>query len=211
MKLLTPKDRTMSMKTVLYALAALLFLSLPTANAEAAEKKQAEASFAMGCFWCAEHAFEKIDGVIDVVSGYEGGSKETATYEQVSKGNTGHIEAVRVTYNPEKVSYEKLLEVFWDNVDPFDAEGQFCDKGSQYAAVIFTATAEEEKAARKSLKDLQARHPDRIVAVKIRDASPFYPAEAHHQDFAKNNKNKYEMYSFGCGRERKLKKIREGN
>ena len=204
------------MRTFCRTIVAVLLLSAPFithANARVvmAQDTPTQASFAMGCFWCAEHAYEKIDGVKDVVSGYEGGAKETATYDQVSRGDTGHFETVMVTYDPAKVTYQKLLDAFWDNVDPFDAQGQFCDKGEQYAAVIFVANADERKQAEDSLKALQARHPDKKVAVKILDAKPFYPAEAHHQDYAKNNKNSYEMYSFGCGRERTLKKIREEN
>jgi len=167
----------------------------------------AKASFAMGCFWCAEHDFEKISGVSDVVSGYEGGTKETATYDQVSQGTTGHFETVEVTYDPGKVTYEKLLQTFWDNVDPFDGEGQFCDKGKQYAAVIFVATPEERKIAQGQLDDLQARHKDKKVTVQILDAKAFYPAEEHHQNFADTNSVHYKLYRAGCGRDAKLEEL----
>lgn len=161
----------------------------------------------MGCFWCAEHDFESIDGVENVVSGYEGGTKETATYEKVSSGNTDHFETVQVTYDPEKVTYEELLTVFWDNIDPFDAAGQFCDKGKQYSAVIFTASEEERKAAQASLDALQARNKDKQVAVRIQPASEFYDAESYHQDYAENNKLRYKLYRQGCGRDARLNEL----
>lgn len=161
----------------------------------------------MGCFWCAEHDFEKVEGVTDVVSGYEGGSKETATYEQVSQGDTGHFETVEVTYDSTKTSYDKLLDVFWDNVDPFDSEGQFCDQGKQYAAIIFVANKEERKAAQAKLDALQARHKDKKVTVQILDAKPFYKAEEHHQNYADNNTVHYNLYRSGCGRDRRLKEL----
>lgn len=194
-------DRITRMKTIILSLAALLLFA-PYAHAETAK-----ASFGMGCFWCAEHDFQKVDGVKDVVSGYEGGAKETATYEQVSRGGTGHFEAVEVTYDPAKTSYEKLLQVFWDNVDPFDAEGQFCDKGSQYGAIIFVANETERKQAQASLDALQSRHKDQKVTVKILDSKPFYPAEAYHQDYADNNKMHYALYRSGCGRDDRLKEL----
>lgn len=191
------------MKTGFIALAALL-LSISPAKAETAK-----ASFAMGCFWCAEHSFEKVEGVIDVVSGYEGGTKETATYEQVSSGKTDHFEAVEVTYDNSKTSYDKMLNVFWDNVDPFDAAGQFCDKGTQYSAVIFVANDNERKIAQQSLEALQARHKDKTVAVKILDAKQFYKAEDYHQNYAENNKVRYGLYRTGCGRDKRLNELRE--
>ena len=193
------------MKTVFLALTALLFITVP------ARAETATASFAMGCFWCAEHDFEGVDGVSDVVSGYEGGTKETATYDQVSKGNTGHYETVRVTYDPTKVAYEKLLQVFWDNVDPFDGEGQFCDKGQQYSAIIFVSDKAERDLAEASLKALQGRHPDQTVMVRIEDSKPFYAAEAHHQDFAENNKVHYRLYRAGCNRDGRLEELKNAN
>ena len=191
------------MKKILIALFVLMLSALP------AKAETTKAGFAMGCFWCAEHAFEKIEGVSSVVSGYEGGAKETATYEQVSKGDTGHFETVEVTYDPEKTSYDKLLEIFWDNVDPFDGEGQFCDKGQQYSAVIFVGSKAERSAAQKSLDALQARHKDKQVTVKILDAKEFYPAEEYHQDYAENNKVRYGLYRSGCGRDGRLKELRQ--
>lgn len=184
--------------------AVLLFLCLTSFPAFAESKT---ADFAMGCFWCAEHDFEKLKGVESVVSGYEGGTKETATYEQVSSGNTGHFETVRVTYDPAKIQYKELLNVFWDNVDPFDAAGQFCDKGKQYSAVIFAANEDERKTAQESLDALQSRHKDKKVTVQVLKASEFYPAEDYHQDYAENNKIRYNMYRQGCGRDQRLEAI----
>lgn len=191
------------MKTYLLALAALLFLTSPV------HADNAKASFAMGCFWCAEHDFSKVEGVVDVVSGYQGGTQETATYDQVSTGRTDHYEAVEVTYDPAKVSYEKLLQVFWDNVDPFDGEGQFCDKGKQYSAIIFVANKQEREAAEKSLTALQSRHPEQKVTVQIEEAKPFYAAEAKHQDFAENNKMHYKLYRAGCNRDERLEELKQ--
>ncbi len=189
------------MKLFFLSLAAL-FLLVPSAHAATAK-----ASFAMGCFWCAEHDFEKVDGVSDVVSGYEGGTKETATYDQVSTGATGHFETVEVTYDPAKTTYEKLLDVFWNNVDPFDGEGQFCDKGKQYAAIIFVDTKAERDAAQKSLDELQSHRLGQKVTVQILDAKPFYPAEEHHQNYADNNSVHYNLYRKGCGRDARLDEL----
>lgn len=190
------------MKTLFLALASfIIFIAPARADTE-------QAIFAMGCFWCAEHDFKKVDGVTDVVSGYTGGTKETATYDQVSSGKTDHVEAVAVTYDPAKISYQKLLRVFWDNVDPFDAEGQFCDKGKQYSAILFVRNESEKKLAEESLLALQTRHPHQEVVVKIEDAKPFYEAEAYHQDYAETNKARYEQYRKGCGRDARLKKVK---
>ena len=191
-------------KIIIFLSALFLFTALNPARAATAD-----ASFALGCFWCAEHDFEGIKGVKDVVSGYEGGTKDTATYDQVSRGDTGHFETVKVTYDPAVVTYDQLLGVFWDNVDPFDTEGQFCDKGAQYSAIIFTGNDAERDAARKSLTALQSRHPDQPVAVRILDAKPFYPAEAHHQNFADTNAVHYKLYRAGCGRDAKLEELRK--
>ncbi len=192
------------MKIIILILAFISSLS-------AAQAASRQAEFAMGCFWCAEHDFEKVEGVTDVVSGYEGGTKETANYEAVSSHKTGHYETVQVTYDPEKVSYERLLDVFWDNIDPFDAEGQFCDKGKQYSAIVFVKDDAEKALADNRLEALQARHGDRVVTVKILPAAPFYPAEAYHQDFAKNNAIRYGLYRSGCGRDTKLQELRGQN
>lgn len=168
--------------------------------------KRAEAIFAMGCFWCAESDFEKIPGVIDVVSGYTGGTTRNPTYEQVSYRETGHYEAVLVTYDPTKVRYGQLLKTFWSNVDPFDAAGQFCDKGTSYRAAIFPAEGVETIAANAS-RDYLVGHFKRDLATKVITRTKFYPAEDYHQDYYKTNPVRYNLYRKGCGRDNRLEAI----
>ncbi|OWV32271.1 peptide-methionine (S)-S-oxide reductase [Pacificimonas flava] len=164
------------------------------------------AYFAMGCFWCAEADFEKVEGVSEAVSGYAGGTTENPTYEQVSAGGTGHYEAVRVSYDPDVVGYGELLDIFWKNVDPFDPAGQFCDKGESYRAAIFPANAEERALARQSLERVEARF-GREVAVKIVEAPTFYRAEEYHQDYSDKNPLRYKFYRTGCGRDARLQEV----
>lgn len=188
-------------------LALLASITASHASAAAAKKpRQATAIFAMGCFWCAEADLEKLPGVISVVSGYTGGSAATANYEQVSYTETGHYEAVLVTYDPAKLRYSKLLAAFWKNVDPFDAAGQFCDKGSSYLSAIFPRTKSEIIAANASKKHLE-KHFKRKLATKIITRPPFYPAEDYHQDYYKVNPFRYSQYRYGCGRDARLKAI----
>ena len=171
---------------------------------------QSVATFGSGCFWCTESDFDKLPGVIATTSGYMGGKSEKPTYEQVSSGRTGHVEVVQVTYDPAKVTYEKLLEKFWHTVDPFDANGQFCDKGSQYRPVIFTHTPEQQKAAEASRDGAARTLAERFklpVAVKIEPAAAFTPAEEYHQDFYKKNAAHYSRYRLGCGRDARLEQI----
>jgi peptide methionine sulfoxide reductase msrA/msrB len=169
------------------------------------------AVFAGGCFWCTESDFEKVDGVIEVISGYTGGQQPNPTYEQVSAGNTGHIESVKVIYDPEKITYDKLLEIFWRHVDPTDAGGQFVDRGSQYRSAIFYATEEERQLAEASKKKLAASGPfKKSIATDILRLGPFYPAEAYHQDYYKNNPIRYNWYRSGSGRDRFLKEAWAG-
>ena len=174
-----------------------------TAQNQLAERT---AIFAMGCFWCAEADLEKLPGVTKVVSGYTGGKTKNPTYEQVSADTTGHYEAVKVTYNPAKISYGKLLSAFWKNVDPFDAAGQFCDKGSSYRAAIFPNGKGEMAAAEASLKHLEGVFK-RPLATKILPAGKFYPAEEYHQDYYKKNPVRYGYYRNGCGRDARLEEI----
>lgn len=170
-----------------------------------------EAVFAGGCFWCTESDFEKVDGVIEVVSGYTGGNLANPTYNQVSAGGTGHIEAVKVFYDPVKITYEKLLEIFWRHVDPTDAGGQFVDRGSQYRSAIFYATEEERQLAEASKKKLAASGPfKKAIATDILRLGPFYTAEAYHQDYYKNNPIRYNWYRSGSGRDRFLKEAWAG-
>lgn len=169
-----------------------------------------KAYFAGGCFWCMEEAFEKVDGVTSVVSGYMGGTVANPTYEQVSDGKTGHAESVEVTYDPAKVSYRKLLEAFWHNVDPLTPDAQFCDHGNQYRAEIFPSTPDEQKSAEDSKKtlELSQRFPAPIVT-RISPAATFYPAEDYHQDFYKKNPVRYKFYKFNCGRAQRLEELWE--
>jgi peptide-methionine (S)-S-oxide reductase len=166
----------------------------------------ARATFAGGCFWCMEGPFDKLDGVVSTTSGYTGGSVKNPSYEAVSLGRTGHTEAVQVVYDPARVSYDRLLHVFWRNVDPFDPGGQFCDRGSQYRAGIFFHDEEQRRRAEASLSEVQARSKDR-VAVEITPAAEFYPAEDYHQDYYQKNPARYTFYRFGCGRDRRLKQV----
>ena len=170
--------------------------------------ERATAIFAGGCFWCEETAFEGLPGVLSVVSGYTGGQTKNPTYEQVSSGGTGHAESVEVTYDPGKISYEKLLEVFWHNVDPFQKDAQFCDHGTQYRSAIFYRDEAQRKAAEESKRKLeeQPRFKGKIVT-QIVAASTFYPAEEYHQDFYKKNPARYNSYRQGCGRDARLKEI----
>jgi peptide-methionine (S)-S-oxide reductase len=164
------------------------------------------AVFAGGCFWCMEEAFDHVAGVTETTSGYTGGTVRNPTYEQVTADNTGHFEAVRVRYDPSRVTYAQLLEAFWRNVDPFDADGQFCDQGSSYRSAIFTATPEEEKAARES-KEAIAKRLSQPVATEILPAKEFYPAEGYHQDYYEKNPVRYKFYKWNCGRAQRLESV----
>ena len=168
----------------------------------------AKAYFAGGCFWCMEEAFEKVEGVLMAVSGYMSGTLANPTYEQVSAGGTGHAESVEVTYDPAKVSYEKLLDTFWRNVDPLTPNAQFCDHGNQYRAAIFPSTPEEQKlaeASRKRLEESKKFHSP--IVTQIVAATAFYQAEEYHQDFYKKNPVRYKFYKFNCGRTQRLEEV----
>ena len=162
------------------------------------------AILAGGCFWCLEHDLESLPGVIEAVSGYSGGELEDPSYEEVSKGETDHIEVVKVWFDPELISYEGLLDAFWRNVDPLDGGGQFCDRGSQYTSAIFTEDDEQRQAAERSAASIREQLDVESLATEIRPAVPFYPAEKYHQNYAKNNKRKYKFYRWRCGRDARL-------
>jgi len=165
------------------------------------------AVFAGGCFWCTESDFEKADGVVEAVSGYTGGHVANPTYKQVSSGGTGHVEAVKVVYDPSKISYQELLDVFWRHVDPTDAGGQFVDRGHQYSSAIFYADEEERALAEASKKALAKSGPfDKPIVTAILPLETFYEAEAYHQDYYKNNPIRYKWYRSGSGRDRFLEK-----
>lgn len=167
----------------------------------------AEAIFAGGCFWCMESDFEKLQGVTEVVSGFTGGSVKNPTY----RGNhEGHYEAVLVTYNPDVISYQQLLDYFWVNIDPFDDRGQFCDKGHEYLSAIFVANETERKLAEQSRKKVVDLFPDHKVVTPILNASIFYPIkgdESYHQDYYKNNPIRYKFYRYNCRRDARLEAI----
>lgn len=166
----------------------------------------AKATFAGGCFWCMEPPYDELEGVISTISGYIGGTKKNPTYEQVSAGTTGHTEAVQITYDPAKISYEKLLEVFWRNIDPLTANAQFCDSGSQYRSGIFYHDEAQKKLAEASKKRIQTRFKQPVVT-EITAASEFYPAEDYHQDYYKKNPIRYKIYRYGCGRDQRLEEL----
>jgi len=198
---------------LLAALAGALGLSLaaadePTKRAEAPGPGLAVATFAAGCFWCVEPPYDKTEGVVSTTSGYTGGKVAGATYRQVGMGGTGHAEAVRVVYDPAKVGYDKLLEIYWKNVDPLDAKGQFCDKGEPYRPVIFVHDEEQRRLAEASKAALAAsgRFKQPIV-VAIEPASDFWIAEDYHQDYYLKNPAKYAYYRWGCGRDARLEEL----
>lgn len=167
---------------------------------------EAKAVFAGGCFWCMESEFEHIDGVSAVISGYTGGDAKDANYEAVSAHKTKHVEAVEVIYDPAKVTYQRLLDVFWGNIDPTDEGGQWYDRGDQYKTVIFYGSDEERKLAEAS-KEAVGKKLGKPIMTRIEPAKPFYAAEDHHQDYYKTNPERYNAYSQGSGRKEKLKKL----
>jgi peptide-methionine (S)-S-oxide reductase len=168
----------------------------------------AKAYFAGGCFWCMEEAFEKVEGVVSVVSGYMGGTVANPTYEEVSAGRTGHAESVEVTYDPTKVTYQKLLDAFWHNVDPLMPNAQFCDHGTQYRSAVFYSTEEEKRQAEESKATIeQAKKFPAPIVTQLTPAATFYPAEDYHQDFYKKNPIRYKYYKFSCGRAERLEAL----
>ena len=191
-------------KWILAALTALLLgivvIATGPDGARAAETKTA--IFAGGCFWCVEEAFDKVDGVTETVSGYAGGTKPNPTYGS----HKGYVEAVKVTYDPAKVSYAKLLDNFWRNVDPFDPNGQFCDNGSAYRTVVFAGDDEEKALAEKTKQEVAARFKQE-VATEIRPVTTFTAAEDYHQDYHRQNPVSYKYYKWGCGRAQRLAEL----
>ncbi len=166
------------------------------------------AVFAGGCFWCVEEAFDGVEGVISTTSGYTGGHLPNPTYDQVARGGTGHYEAVRVTYDPETVSYRRLLETFWHNIDPTDAGGQFCDRGESYRAAIFHAGEAQKRLAEESRAELEQSRPFAgEIVTEILPASEFYPAEEYHQDYYTKNPLRYKYYKWSCGRSQRLEEL----
>jgi peptide-methionine (S)-S-oxide reductase len=186
--------------------AAILISGLMLPAVTCARTPVARATFAGGCFWCMEPPFDAIPGVISTVSGYTGGTTANPTYEQVSSGITGHAEALQVTYDPEKVSYQQLLTVFWRNIDPLAKDRQFCDSGRQYRSAVFFHAAAEREAAETFKKGLERERGWQIVT-EIVPAGKFYPAEEYHQDYYRKNPLRYKFYRNGCGRDQRLKEL----
>jgi peptide-methionine (S)-S-oxide reductase len=168
--------------------------------------KTAIATFAGGCFWCVEADFDKVAGVISTTSGYTGGRTPSPTYEEVSRGGTGHAESVEIGYDPAKVSYEKLLDVFWHDIDPLAKNSQFCDHGDQYRTAIFYHDEEQRRLAEASKTAVQA-HFKQPIATQITAAGPFYRAEDYHQDYYLKNPIRYKFYRFNCGRDARLEEL----
>ncbi len=195
------------MKALLSALFALS-IAFASVGAAADDNGLEKATFAGGCFWCMEPPFDALAGVVSTTSGYTGGDVKNPGYEQVSMGGTGHFESVEVVYDPAKVSYEKLLDVFWHNVNPTDGGGQFCDRGPQYRTAILYHDEEQQRLAEESKKKLDASGQlPKPVVTQILPAGPFYPAEGYHQDYYKKNPVRYKIYRLGCGRDSVLKKL----
>ncbi len=183
----------------------IIFFFLINTNFSYSAQKD-KAYFAGGCFWCVEESFEKLKGVEEVTSGYSGGITENPTYKEVTYGNTGHFEVVEIIYDKKVISFEELLKNFWVNIDPFDAYGQFCDKGYSYRSVAFYQNDEEKKLIEKDIKDLQNKFNKKVVTY-IRNFEKFYKAEEYHQDFYKIKLERYLRYKKACGREELLKRI----
>ena len=187
--------------------AALIFFAGGSARAQTAPAPgKAVAIFAAGCFWCVESDFDKVDGVTSTTSGYTGGKEANPTYNQVSAGATGHTEAVEISYDPSKVSYQKLLDHFWRNVDPFAKDRQFCDSGKQYRSAIFYRNEDEKRLAEESKKAVEAKFSKK-VETEIVPASAFTAAEDYHQDFYLKNPAKYKFYRWNCGRDQRLEQL----
>ena len=205
--------RLLAITSLVAAVAGLWFLAgSTTPRAQAAEEAEeamglAKATLAGGCFWCMEPPFDKLEGVHATISGYTGGHVVNPTYKQVSAGGTGHTEAVQITYDPGKISYEELLDVFWVNIDPEAEDRQFCDRGSQYRSGIFFHDEAQRDAAEASKAAIAAGGKVARVVTEITEFETFYPAEDYHQDYYKKNPIRYKYYRTGCGRDRRLKEL----
>jgi peptide-methionine (S)-S-oxide reductase len=180
----------------------------PAFDFSSLQEGEAAAVLAGGCFWCMEPPYDELEGVVATISGYTGGTLRNPTYQQVVRNDTGHYEAVLVVYRPEVISYEELLDVFWVNIDPLDAGGQFCDRGSSYRAAIFYRDDAQAAAARESVEDLNASGRLRFdVVTEVLPAREFYVAEEYHQDYYRKNPFRYRTYRTGCGRDARLRQL----
>src|SRR5437899_11432772 len=189
-------------------LAGVAVAATKDATPGADSRRLQKATFAGGCFWCMEEALDKVDGVVSTTSGYAGGQKPKHTYEEVSAGGTGHAESVQVLFDPTKISYEKLLNVFWHNIDPTTPDRQFCDKGRQYRSAIFYHNENQKRLAEESKKLVeQSKAFKEAIVTEIVPASEFYPAEEYHQDFYQKNPLRYKLYKYSCGRAQRLQEL----
>jgi peptide-methionine (S)-S-oxide reductase len=199
------------MTNLLLLVISLTLFPLAAAQADkagAAREGLARATFAGGCFWCMEPPYDKLEGVVSTTSGYAGGELKNPSYEQVSAGGTGHAEVVQVVYDPRKVSYEKLLNVFWHNIDPLTANAQFCDSGNQYRSAIFYHDEHQKRLAEQSKQRLVASERfDQPIVTEIVPASRFYRAEGYHQDYYLKNPWQYKFYRYACGRDQRLEEL----
>jgi len=197
------------MKQLLFVLLTLFsFNALANTANDEPSNNYATATFAGGCFWCMEPPYDKLKGVISTTSGYMGGHVDKPTYQQVSRGSTGHAEVVQVIYDPTVIRYEKLLQTFWHNIDPTDARGQFCDKGNQYRTEIFYHNAEQRELAQQSKTELLGNKPFKGgIVTPISTAHSFFPAELYHQDYYQKNPIRYKYYRYSCGRDNRLEDL----
>ncbi len=187
----------------------LLFIATMVITTTIQASENARATFGGGCFWCMEPPYDKLEGVLQTVSGYAGGDVEDPTYEQVTAGGTGHVEVVQVTYNPEKITYEELLDVYWPETDPTDAGGQFCDRGESYRPVIFYHDGQQKQLAEASKANLAESKPfDEPIMTTIEPLEDsFYPAEDYHQNYYEKNPIRYKFYRYNCGRDKRLEQL----
>jgi peptide-methionine (S)-S-oxide reductase len=203
---ITPSLQYSNLLSTFALLGLLFFACAASASAASQSAATAKATFAGGCFWCMEPPYDELDGVLSTISGYMGGKTKNPTYEEVSSGRTGHAEVVQITYDPKKIAYSKLLEVFWRNIDPLTSNAQFCDHGSQYRSGIFYHDEEQKRLAQESKTALSKRFKEPIVT-EIVPAATFYPAEDYHQDYYVKNPLRYKIYRYGCGRDQRLKEV----
>ncbi len=206
---MTPlRGSSLALSTLLLCMLLAVRASADESSPSAGEASPAKATFAGGCFWCMEPPFDKLDGVLSTTSGYTGGRTPNPSYAEVSAGGSGHAEAVQVAFDPSKIAYEDLLEVFWRNIDPTTPDRQFCDKGSQYRSGIFTHDETQRSLADQSKRNLEAAGVlEGPIVTEITRAGVFWPAEEYHQDYYRKNSLRYKYYRHGCGRDRRLKEL----
>ena len=198
----------MSLRALFFIVTYCLLRSFNVSASDHEAEHLATATFAGGCFWCMEQPFDLLPGVIKTIPGYTGGDTKNPTYKQVSGGTTGHVEAIQIQYDPAVISYEKLLDVFWRNIDPTDGNGQFCDKGNQYRSGIFYHNDEQKRLAEQSkiLLEKNQKFAGSIMTF-ITEAKEFYPAEDYHQNFSRKNPFRYKFYRLTCGRDHRLNEL----